>query len=388
MTCQKCADIIERPDLPHVVRICEGCGRSLHIHETGKHGIGVQIHKGDQFVIPAGWLKFSLDPRKSSGQFYKGGLQWYAEQIHLDGLPNKKDNIEDEVIKLQQLNEEILNESVLLQGLNINNSEHGDKIFDILNNQKTSLEWWVYLAAMFYDWVLSSIENNDIKQAVWAMGCAERCRSMQVYKEHLEEVVWMGHSAKRVIDMLRIWDNNKLNEDEGFWQITLKQNAYAISQIFAVPLLFIKDSAYVGGMNIDRKSAKFVDYLFALESSREAVLVEIKTPVTKLLGTKYRGTYRPSQELTGSLMQVLDYRDTLMKDLRRVTEGTNYTLNAFSPKCVVIVGNGAAELADEEKRTAFELFRANSKDVEIVTYDELFRKLDILANLFSLTRSS
>ncbi len=269
MSCDKCANIIERTDIPHVIRKCEGCGRSLHVYEPGKHGIGIPIREGDQFVIPADWLKLSLNPLKSTGQFYKGGLQWYAELIYLDGLPNKKDN-----------------------------------------------------------------------------------------------------------------------DDEGFWQIKLKENAYAISQIFAVPLLFIKDSAYVGGMNIDRKSAKFVDYLFALESSREAVLVEIKTPVTKLLGTKYRGTCRPSQELTGSLMQVLDYRGTLMKDLRSVTEGTNYTLNAFSPKCVVIVGNGSVELADEEKRTAFELFRANSKDVEIVTYDELFRKLDILASLFTLTRTS
>lgn len=54
---------------------------------------------------------------------------------------------------------------------------------------------------------------------------------------------------------------------------------------------------------------------------------------------------------------------------------------------MVIVGNGALELDSQLKRDAFEMFRSNSKDVEIVTYDELFRKLEVLASLFHLTRS-
>ena len=208
---------------------------------------------------------------------------------------------------------------------------------------------------------------------------------MLVFKEHLEEVVWMGQSAKRVVDILRTWDNNKTNADEGFWQITFRENVYAISQVFAVPLVFIQEAAYVGGMSIDRRNAKLVDYLFSQESSREAVLVEIKTPATKLLA-KYRGTYRPSPELSGAVMQVLDYRGTLSKNLTSVVEGSVHQLNVFSPKCVVVIGNGALELDNDHKRRAFELFRSNSKDVEIVTYDELFRKIEVLATLFSLQR--
>jgi hypothetical protein len=54
----------------------------------------------------------------------------------------------------------------------------------------------------------------------------------------------------------------------------------------------------------------------------------------------------------------------------------------------VVAGNGGAELSSDEKRHAFEQFRANSKDVEIVTYDELFRKLEVLASLFNLARTA
>lgn len=92
MLCPKCEYIVERTDLPHVVRRCEGCGRKLHIHEPGAHGIGFNVRKGDQVVIPKDWLKLSLNPLKSTSRFSRYGLQWFAQQIHLEELPKKKKN--------------------------------------------------------------------------------------------------------------------------------------------------------------------------------------------------------------------------------------------------------------------------------------------------------
>jgi hypothetical protein len=386
MSCPKCEHIIERPDLPHIVRQCEGCGRELHIHEPGAHGIGFNIRKGDQVVIPKDWLKLSLNPLKSSGQFSRYGLQWFAEQIHFEELPKKKDEVEAEIGRLEARCDQILGTSKLLEGLDISDPEDSDQIIAKLKERQDSIEWWAFLMSTFISFLRDATEKSDVQQAVWAMGCVERCRSMLLFKEHLEEVVWMGQSAKRIVDILQRWDNNKTNADEGFWQITFRENVYAISQVFAAPLVLIQEAAYVGGMNVDRQHAKLVDYLFSQESSQEAVLVEIKTPATKLLGSKYRGTYRPSAELSGAVMQALDYRRTLSKNLTSVVDGTSHKLSAFAPKCVVIIGNGAIELDNDVKRGAFELFRSNSKDVEIVTYDELFRKLEVLASLFSLTR--
>ena len=387
MPCPKCEHVVERPDLPHVVRQCEGCGRELHIHEPGAHGIGFNVRKGDRVVIPKEWLTLSLNPLKSRGQFSRYGLQWFAQQIHFEELPKKKNEIPAEIDRLEARCDQILGASDLLAGLDFANPDHADQIIAKLKERQDSAEWWAFLMGTFISFLRDAMDTGDVQQAVWAMGCVERCRSMLLFKEHLEEVVWMGQSAKRVVDILRTWDNNKTNADEGFWQATFRENVYAISQVFAVPLVFIKEAAYVGGMNVDRQNAKLADYLFSQESSQEAVLVEIKTPATKLLGPKYRGTYRPSTELAGAVMQALDYRRTLSKNLTSVIEETSHRLSAFAPKCVVIIGNRALELDNEPKRRAFELFRSNSRDVEIVTYDELFRKLEVLAALFSLTRT-
>jgi hypothetical protein len=132
MTCPKCKDVAERSDIPHVVRTCESCGRALHIHEPGKHGIGMKINKGDQVVIPSNWLQLSLNPLKSTGRFSRYGLNWFAQQIHLEDLPKKKDELPAELDRLENRCDEILKASQLIDGLDIANPEHADRIIEIL----------------------------------------------------------------------------------------------------------------------------------------------------------------------------------------------------------------------------------------------------------------
>jgi hypothetical protein len=83
-------------------------------------------------------------------------------------------------------------------------------------------------------------------------------------------------------------------------------------------VVLIRDKAYVGGMNLDRKEARIVDFLFAKQTSKDALLVELKTPCTKLLGRKYRAVYSPSSDLSGAVTQALDYRRQLANSLSSI----------------------------------------------------------------------
>jgi len=388
MPCDLCRDTIEREDVPHVIRICQGCGREMHIFELGDHGRGINIKEGERFVIPGSWLQFSLNPLKSRGTFSRIGLEWFAEQIFVQELPTKETDFEAQTKILEEQADRLLQDSPLISGLDINNPDDTKAILDAVAANKGSLEWWALFTCMFLSVARTAAANGQTDRALWATACAERCRAMLIFKEQLEEVVWMGHSAKRIIDILGVWDNHKENSDEEFWQLTFKENSYVLSQIFAVPLVFIQDKAYVGGMKLDRSEARFVDYLFSTESSREAILIEIKTPTTKILGSEYRGgVFPPSTELSGAVVQVLRYRMELTKSLQSVTEDRGVAINAFSPKCVIVAGNTTTQFKDPDMRRSFELYRSGLKDVEIVTYDELFRKVEVLANLFNLVRS-
>lgn len=387
MSCPTCADVVERPDLVHVIRKCATCGREMRVHEPGPHGRGVQVREGDQVTIPAGFLRMSLNPLKASGHITRHGIHVLAQHFFLSGLPRTDEGYLEFSTKVEQEMDAVASTVLAEAGLDFLNPEHAERITAKLQEDSTSKEYWAFSAGLFLNMAREAIANGQAARAAWASAYAERSRAMVVFKESLEEVVWMAYSVKRLADVLQIWDGHRTNTDEEFWQLTFNENSYVLSQVFAVPLLFIKEKAYVGGMTLERTDSRFVDYLYSAESSREAVLVEIKAPTTPLLGGAYRGNFAPSKDLAGSVVQVLNYRAELSRNLLNLTDKTDVRLSAFSPKCALIVGNGAVELKDDASRRSFELFRASLKDVEIVTYDELFRKVEILAELFRVKRS-
>ena len=108
--------------------------------------------------------------------------------------------------------------------------------------------------------------------------------------------------------------------------------------------------------------------------------------MTRLLGAKYRGDiYNTSNELSGSVIQVTNYRNSLMKNYMMLTDSKEEIFEAFDPQCIVIIGNIDSELADRRQRKSLELFRMGLKDVRVITYDELFGKVEFLVSLLEGT---
>lgn len=211
-----------------------------------------------------------------------------------------------------------------------------------------------------------------------------------LFKQNFEEAVWMGQSAKRLIDALSLWKANEGNGDEGFWQTSLRESSYIFSQLFSVPVTFIQGRAYVGGQQIDGRNARLVDFLLSGGSSGEAILIEIKTPTTPLIQkSKYRTSiHAPSSDLSGAIVQAADYRNCVLREIRGVTQDRPSDLSTFNPKAIVIVGNYTSELDSDEKRRSFELYRTSLSNIEIITFDELFGKIEHLAKLFNLVKTN
>ena len=119
-----------------------------------------------------------------------------------------------------------------------------------------------------------------------------------------------------------------------------------------------------------------VDFLVSNYFTSNAALVEIKTPATKLLQVRpYRhGVYNASEELAGSVMQVLNYRFNLQRDFYSLQHGLPGAIETFVPRCVVIVGRISELNREEDKLRSLELYRGHSLGVAIITFDELFEK--------------
>jgi hypothetical protein len=280
---------------------------------------------------------------------------------------------------------ERIKSSPMLETFDLDNESQVSEIYELLSNKRESVEWWTYMFGSYNDYARQAVEAGDAITAAFASACAERCRSMIMYKDHFEDVVWMGHSAKRLVTVIQKWHANKENSNEEFWQQLFLENAYVLSQLFSSPVVFQKDKAYVGGMSYAGKDAKLVDYLFAHASSNDAILVEIKTPTTQLMGKLlYRnGVSSASADLSGSIVQVLNYRRSLIRNLVALNDQSERKVEAFNPKCILIIGN-TSQLNTAAMKDSFEVLRSSLKEVELVTFDELFTKAETLAALFNL----
>lgn len=206
----------------------------------------------------------------------------------------------------------------------------------------------------------------------------EKLRSLDITS--LRELnVLSGVTALR--RALAIWEENRYNADEEFWQQTLAENAFMFSQVFSFPVVVLSEKAYVGGKGIDNKGGNVVDYLIANDLTRNTAFVEIKTPTTRLLGAKYRSNaYSPSPDLSGSVVQAQSYRDSFLKEYSRLAGQSEEDFQACEPACVIVIGD-TSEFDSLNKSRSFELFRAGVGTVRIVTFDELFAKVEVLANL-------
>lgn len=179
---------------------------------------------------------------------------------------------------------------------------------------------------------------------------------------------------ERLKRVLAVWDQNRDEDNEGFWQATLAEHAFLFEHVFAWPTAVLKDKAYVGGKSIDNTQGKVVDFLLKNRLTHNVALLEIKTPATKLLGGRYReGVHNVSGEVTGSVLQVLDYKASLMGEWNALRANTGSLDLDLEPQCVVIVGS-TQQLSDAKMRKSLELFRASLNGVAVLCFDELFEK--------------
>ena len=110
-------------------------------------------------------------------------------------------------------------------------------------------------------------------------------------------------------------------------------------------------------------------------------LVEIKTPDTKLTGAEYRGGVRKiTSELASTIVQVLDQRYMLTKEINSKMANSSQLLKTYFVECVIIAGR-TGENPDQVK--SLDLFRNSLKDVSVFTFDEVLCKLRVLSSFLN-----
>lgn len=176
-----------------------------------------------------------------------------------------------------------------------------------------------------------------------------------------------------LIDRYEKMVGKRLKEER--WQSFFNENPFILNLAFGYPVIKVQEQASVGGRKLSGSGEKITDFLVKNSLTNNVAIFEIKTPQAALLNkTQYRdGVFTPSAELSGSINQALDQKYQFQGQIAHIKNTSRiYDIESYSVHCCLIIG---ITPSGDDRLKSFELFRRNSKDVEIVTFDELLEKL-------------
>lgn len=167
-------------------------------------------------------------------------------------------------------------------------------------------------------------------------------------------------------------------------------------------LIFPKYVAVLEGLKIkdfysDSKKAKdrFIDVTL-VDANGTIDIVEIKKPFANCLlsRNKYRDNYTPRTELSGTVMQVEKYMFHLKKwgrdgekEILKKRKGElprNFEIKVTNPQAMIILGRDS-DFTDDQKFNFEIIKRKYANIIDIMTYDDLLRRLD---NIISMIRKN
>lgn len=227
--------------------------------------------------------------------------------------------------------------------------------------------------------VFSEVLKSEItKEDVVAVGY--RKKQIEVYKRFLEDEEYFNSIREKYE-----------TTNEGLWQKYFEKNpwifGYGLGYILLSTLSDKKLEQVVKGYDFN-SPGKRVDALLKTSGIISSLcFTEIKNHKTKLLKNKpYRpGCWAPSTELVGAVAQV---QGTVASAVENLSEKINIQddqgnptgeeLYKYQPKSYLVIGSldefKTEKGVNKDKFRSFELYRKNTTNPEIITFDELFER--------------
>jgi antiviral defense system Shedu protein SduA len=172
---------------------------------------------------------------------------------------------------------------------------------------------------------------------------------------------------------------------EKIWQFFLRQNDWLFGFGLDYRYLGILQSeAHLGTEDVAGRDGAIGDFLMG--ASNFTVLVEVKRPDTELFakGKNRANSWRLSRELIDAVSQILEQKASWQikaetNAIKNYAQGDDLiSQKTVDPKCFLIIGSlnsiAGSDREKEIKLRTFELFRRDSRNIEIITYDELYER--------------
>ena len=84
-------------------------------------------------------------------------------------------------------------------------------------------------------------------------------------------------------EAISLWEQQKDSDDEEFWHRVLQERPFLLAQLFHYPIVIVGSKVYVGGKLLDNRHGSVADFLARNRNTGAALIIEIKTPRTRLM---------------------------------------------------------------------------------------------------------
>ncbi len=228
--------------------------------------------------------------------------------------------------------------------------------------------------------LVETLINEGIISSKDIVNTSFRKRGLQYFKNLKDDPnYWKTYAAE---------NNISLHSEEKVWQFFFEKNEW----IFGYGLDYrfqqiLQREVHLSDQELDGSNAVIGDYL--LGDKFFTTFIELKKPSTPLFANEKNrsNSWRLSNELIDSVSQILEHKASglIRLDNKQYINGEPLEQKAYDSKVILIIGNWA-ELENSSstqekniKQKTFELFRRDSRNIEILTFDELYERACFIA---------
>lgn len=221
--------------------------------------------------------------------------------------------------------------------------------------------------------IVETLINEGIITSKDIVNTAFRKRGLQIFKRLISENdYWKVYATENC---------QSTHSEEKTFQYFFEKNQW----IFGYGLDYryqniLQREAHLSDAELNGKNTVIGDYL--LGDRMFTTFIELKKPSTNLFGnsTNRSNSWKLSNDLIDSFSQILEHKASGLLKLEKpqYIDGEPLQQKAFDSKVILIIGNwnelddSSNTLERDIKMKTFELFRRDSRNVEILTFDELY----------------
>lgn len=271
----------------------------------------------------------------------------FISEIDLKGITEKR-------IKI--FNEEEINDKTIQSIKTLLSQEGGEKVLETLIDE-------------------GIISSKDI------VNTSFRKKGVNIYENLLmKEEYWKIYANKNQISTY---------SEEKVWQYFFEKNEWIFGYGLNYKFQTIRQrEMHLSDTDGDGSSAVITDFLLA--DNNFTSFVELKKPSTPLFGKSRNrsNAWCLSNDLIDSVSQILEQKasgELWLQEKTRYAGAEPIEQKTYNPKVILIIGswkeleNSKNTKERDIKRKTLELFRRESRNVEILTYDELFERAKFIA---------